>query len=698
MTLEEYNQSLIQTVNADGMISGNGPHAAFEKEITSLMIDAEILPEEITEVYYEGTGKRNRKIRVNGYYEDPADGSFSLFLVDYDEEMRTFTKTAATHGFNQMLHFVEEALHSDLYAEVDPSTPEADLIDRIRELAPKKEITKYKLYILTNAKRSATLKHFDDLSIDGVPAECILWDLERIYNLVAVNIKAPIEIDFKDYTFEGIPSLEASAAFTDDYKSYLCVIPGEVLADIYDTFGSRLLEGNVRSFLTAKRAVNKKIRATILNEPSRFFAYNNGIAATAMDLTFEKRNNGLFLVGAKDFQIINGGQTTASLSNTRFRDKADLEDVYVQMKVTQIGKMDRDAADELVHQISRSSNSQNKVSEADFFATSPFHIEMEKISRRIWAPPQNGSQIETKWFYERARGQYDQEQMRMTKAKQKQFQQMNPKNQRIQKTDLAKYRFSWEEHPNTVSRGAQTNFTEFAKEITAKWDADKTQFNEMYFKESVALAIIFKTLEKMISHAAWYGNSYRANVVTYTMAMFHYLLEKQFKADEFDLMQIWHKQSVPEKLQPILDQIAREVYAYITDESRPITNVTQWCKQEACWTGMKKKINITLPENIMNNYIQNRAELQSEKKEAAKVQKIDSDLEMQEKVISLGLKWAQIATDAKHYRLIATEEESRALQMALKIPYGRIPNSFQCKMLLKILDRLKDEGKTYQKN
>lgn len=695
MTLEEYHESLIQTVTADGMLSGIGPHACFIEEVASLMIDAEILPEEITEVYYEGYGKRNRKVRINGYYEDVADGSMSLFWVDYDEELRRFTKTEAMQGFHQLQYFIEEALYSDLYAEVEPSTPVSDLIDRLRVLMSKGEITKYKFYILTNAKKSNNIKSFDEMNINGVPIECILWDLERIYNLVVTNIKEPIEIDFKDYTFEGIPSLEASAAFTDDYKSYLCIIPGDVLADIYDTYGSRLLEGNVRSFLSAKRAVNKKIRSTILNEPTRFFAYNNGIAATAMDLTFESRNSGLYLIEAKDFQIINGGQTTASLSNTRFKDKADLEDIYVQMKITQIGKMSRDAADELVHQISRYSNSQNKVSEADFFATSPFHIEMERFSRRIWAPAQNGSQIETKWFYERARGQYDQEQMRMTKAKQKQFQQKNPKNQRIQKTDLAKYRFSWEEHPNIVSRGAQTNFTEFAKVITDKWESNKDQFNELYFKESIALAILFKTLESIVSHASWYGNSYRANVVTYTIALFHYLLKKQFKSKDFDLMQIWNKQSISIKLQPILDRIAHAVYEYITDEGRPITNVTQWCKQEACWNGMKKNINIDLPSNIMCDFIQDKEDIRSNRKTASEVQKIDSDLEVQKRVINLGIKWDQIATDAKHYSVILNDKEARALKMALKIQYGKIPQPFQCQMLLKILDRLKEEGKVY---
>lgn len=210
-------------------------------------------------------------------------------------------------------------------------------------------------------------------------------------------------------------------------------------------YGSQLLEGNVRSFLSTKVAVNKKIRETILKCPSMFFAYNNGVSATAMDVQLERTAGGTHIVGARDFQIINGGQTTASLSNTRHKDKADLEGIYVQMKLTEIDESDMDRSTELVRNISRSSNSQNKVTDADFFSTHPFHIRMEQHSRRIFAPAESGAQYETKWFYERAKGQFLQAQMRLTPAKKRQFLLQNPKSKVITKTDFAKVRNTWSE-------------------------------------------------------------------------------------------------------------------------------------------------------------------------------------------------------------------------------------------------------------
>lgn len=317
---------------------------------------------------------------------------------------------------------------------------------------------------------SNRISEIDAREFNNIPVECQIWDIDRIFRVCFSDLgRQDIEIDFKTYTGgKGIPCIEASSANTDDYKSYLCIIPGTALADIYDYYGSQLLEGNVRSFLSTKVAVNKKIRETILRIPQNFFAYNNGVSATAMDLLIESTNEGKFITYARDFQIINGGQTTASLSNARYKDGADLSQIYVQMKLTEVDS-NADKASDLIRNISRSSNSQNKVSDADFFATHPFHIRMEQISRRIFAPASGGAQYETKWFYERARGQYIQAQMHMTKAQKDKFAAQHPKKQVITKTDLAKVRNSWSGIPHIVSKGAQTNFMKFAEIIDESW-------------------------------------------------------------------------------------------------------------------------------------------------------------------------------------------------------------------------------------
>lgn len=287
--------------------------------------------------------------------------------------------------------------------------------------------------------------------ICDIDVEYRIWDMERFYRLFSASEgREEIEIDFNDYLEGGIPCLSANAGDSEDCKSYLCTVPGDVIADLYDQYGSRLLEGNVRSFL-GKRGVNKNIRNTVLNEPERFFVYNNGLAATAVEADVE---NGK-LLRAKDLQIVNGGQTTATLFSARKTSGADLSKVSVLMKLTQVNP---ESAAEIVPLISRSANSQNKVNPADFFSTHEYHIRLEQISRRKFAPAKDGAQHETHWFYERARGQYIQATMNMTKAEERKFAAQNPKDQIITKTDLAKVLNSWKGFPHIVSKGAESNF------------------------------------------------------------------------------------------------------------------------------------------------------------------------------------------------------------------------------------------------
>jgi hypothetical protein len=182
---------------------------------------------------------------------------------------------------------------------------------------------------------------------------------------------------------------------------------------------------------------------------------------------------------------------------------------------------------------------------------------MERFSQRLYARAVGGSQHETKWFYERARGQYLQKQMRMTAGEKKKFLLQNPKNQLITKTDLAKVRNTWKGLPHTVSRGAQTNFAEFARTTSDEWEAsdDGLVFNEKYFQESVALVLIFRYCEIMVTHQPWYSQGYRANIVTYTISLLHMLIQKQFTGKDLDLMNIWTRQNVPDAVSVALTEL-----------------------------------------------------------------------------------------------------------------------------------------------
>ena len=688
MDTQEFKKDFIESIKTAAAVTGEGSCAAFVDNMAEYLIDAEVLSD-FTPSFYTGRAVRS-KFRVDGYVYDEFDNTMNLIIADFDgnDLERTLTNSVAKTDFSQLALFLKTALTTNLYKEIEISTPCADLVDFLR--ANVKRIRKYRFIIFTDADMSSAIKSIDLDNYDDIPVEGQIWDIDRVYRVCCSDTgRQIIEINFEDYCDEGVPCLEANIAADDQYKSYLGVIPGKVLADIYDKFGSKLLEGNVRSFLSTKVAVNKKIRATILNAPTMFFAYNNGISATASSVTVKKTDHGNFITYAEDFQIINGGQTTASISNARYRDKASLDGIYVQMKLTDIEESTQEESDELIRNISRSSNSQNKVSDADFFASHPFHRRMEQISRTLFAPATSGAQYETRWFYERARGQYLQEQMRLSPAKKKQYVLQHPKNQVIKKTDLAKVQNTWRGYPQVVSRGAQTNFGIFAEYIDEEWNNNEQQFNERYFQSTAALLLMFQYLEHQIPKQPWYEGGYRANIIYYSIALFRRLIKQQFPGCDLDLILIWNRQNVPDQVQVALIELAELVCLKITDPGRKVINVTQWCKRNECWESVRG-IQCRLPKELESCLI-TIDEAKAEERKAKKEQKVVNGINAQVEVIKYPVEfWKRLSEFTVNNHLVTPTDVS-ALALACKMP-NKLPNSYQCKRLLDLLDKAIEEG------
>lgn len=688
MDLQDFRKEFLEDVRSTAAAYGEGSSAAFVGIVSNYLVNAEVLPD-FEASFYLGSGLRNRKLRIDGYALDEFDYTMNLIVADYlgDDAERTLTRSEAEQIFQWPLRFVEETFNNKLYDKIEISSSAADLVDILR--TNKERIRKYRILLYTDGLMSGRIESFPVKEFEGVSVEFQIWDVERLYKMfLAESGRESVEINFTQYTANGIPCLDASNFGDNSYRSFLCVIPGSVVADIYDHYGSQLLEGNVRSFLSTKVAVNKKIRETILTSPKMFFAFNNGIAATAVDVVVEEKPEGKFITYVRDFQIINGGQTTASLSSARYKDKANLDGISVQMKLTEINA-EPDEMHNLMQKISKSSNSQNKVSDADFFSTHPFHIRMEQISRRLFAPATGGSQHDTRWFYERARGQYLQTQMRMTKAERNRFLTQNPKHQLITKTDLAKARNTWRGLPHVVSKGAQSNFREFAEWIDNEWQLSEDSFNERFFQESIALYILFKHVEKLVTHQAWYEHGYRANIVTYSIALLVHLLKIQYPTYVLDLQVIWNKQEVPNVLTSQLNKLAKAVLDSITDPSRAVANVTQWCKREACWNRVKV-LNITLDAEIESVLIASGDE-KTEVRRARKDQKIVSGIEAQTRVVNYGSEYWKKVYSFILEKQIPHQTEAEALKIASNMP-AKLPNSIHSQKLLSLLERVIIEG------
>ena len=280
--------------------------------------------------------------------------------------------------------------------------------------------------------------------------------------------------------------------------------------------------------------------------------------------------------------------------------------------------------------------------------------------------------------------------MRMTKAQKDKFTAQNPKSQVITKTDLAKIRNTWAGNPQVVSKGAQTNFMKFAEIVDEQWAKNDAQFNDKYFKDTVALTILFKHTEWVVSHSPWYEQGYRANIVTYSVALLHRLIKAQFPKKDLDMQLIWNRQRVPDVVTNELVRITKYVFDTITDPGRETINVTQWCKRDACWTQVQK-CDISLSEDL-DVVLLDTSETKAAERDAKKDQKLISEVEAQSKVLEYGAAfWKSVEAFVKTRRVSASPDQIKALKYAVKIPL-QFPSAYQSILLLQLLDEAKANG------
>jgi hypothetical protein len=694
MELNEYIEKFTSDVKADADSFQTTLREAFLTNVADRLVEAEVITS--YEVgYFRKTGRQGRKVEIDGYSYEDADGTFNLFVVDdVDDPEKNLTDSL----LDSLIRPAEELVHCgiekkfDNWEESSPGFVAGCDIYRLFHYRENKEIDfdlkKIRIYVLTNKTIGSRFKNKKREDIYEIPVDFSVYDATRLYEMAKVGFeKEPVDIHLDDYGISGVYGIKTTEK-ADEFESFLAAVPGQVLADIYLENGTQVLEGNVRAFLSVRGKVNKGIRKTIIQEPEKFFILNNGITVTSEGIESTQTDNGLLITQINNMQIVNGGQTTASLANTLLKDKADLSKVQVMMKLSVLKS--HEISNELVPEISRASNSQNKIDEADFFSNHPFHIKFQELSQKNLAPAVDGNQYQTEWFYERARGQYTVEQMKLTKGQQKAWQLKHPKNQVIRKTDLAKYIMSYDGYPQYVSKGAQAVMREFSKVIQGPngddglWAKNSSSVNNTYYKEAIAKAIIFKETEKLVSGLEWYKEikAYRANIVTYTIAV----LENYAKSKKmtFDLNKIWNNQQMYEGLRYQCEITSKQIYDFLTRDDRTTLNVTEWAKKEECWK-RAKQLDLRIAPGFESLLVSERVVSRTELKEDT----VDSMSFVVSKDVSV---WEDMKEWGKRFLYLSAIDE-KFIDLAIRIhTQGKIPTDKQFARIVKVYNDMVAKG------
>lgn len=743
---EEYKSEFLESLRADSAISGSDTVDEFLTRTLGMLVDYD----EIQDPQRIGCGDKrcsgNHVMRADGYCFDETDHSLVLAISDFQDSHDTdnLTMSRVDDLYWRMYYFLNEICNGrmeDYFDDSDDILKVARLIrKRMNALADDPEqILKVKLYIITNKdlspdllnqnlletkirktkgqKSVKTTKKIKKSDFEGKPLEINLWSPERFYEKEKSLNNDPIVIDFEtDYHSVGIPCIKGNIGENLGYEAYIAIIPGKLLADIYINHGSKVLEGNVRAFLgtSGSKSVNSGIRRTINNEPNKFFTYNNGIATTAADVETQEIDGQLYITKIVDLQIINGGQTTASLAEAVLKKtNTELDGIFVPMKLTVIDDRETENEegvrfyDQMVQAIAKYANSQNKVTAADLFSNDPFHIWMEKSSKR-WLAPSAKYAIPTGWYYERSRKRYQQELFKIRSVvDQKRFQAKFPKDQLITKEQLGMYLTTMAQRPHIVAKGKNFVIKEFNTIITQEYRANKAVFNEFYFKKCICAAIIYRTVDNYLETnkdsakkqtGFWYkAGGYKLDIVPYSVAKILHSIPKGYTLN-WDY--IWNHQMVSPAFMREIELVTKMTNDFICDSHGII--VTEYCKKEDTWVTFRDTVPYT-PSDRFIDELMPEGLIKEQEESAQKEQKGVDDLKYVMQIIEPGAEyWQKLFVEGVKRGALKYSDQTwlkQAMEFASKgdIPCsssGKVPykTMTMAKTVMEIKERLESLG------
>lgn len=716
---QEYKQEFLDSLRADSAINGSDTQDEFLSCTLGMLEDFD----EVQSPQKVGFGDKRcsgqHVMRIDAYAFDETDHSLELFINDFQDAYETgnLTGSRVDELYWLMYYFLNEVCNGNItkyFDDSDDALKIAALIKRRMNAIgdDPEQILKIRMFILTNKELSTDIlnrnlletkirktkgsktvkstKKIKKADFNGKPLEINIWNLERFYEKEKSFSSDPIVIDFRnDYSCDGIPCIKGNIGENLGYEAYIAIIPGKLLSEIYIEHGSKVLEGNVRAFLgtSGSKSVNSGIRRTINNEPDKFFTYNNGIATTAADVETEEKDGQLYITKIVDLQIINGGQTTASLAEAVLKKtNPELNGIFVPMKLTVIDDRETENEDgvrfydQMVQNIAKYANSQNKVTAADLFSNDPFHIWMEKMSKKIFAPAIHYS-VPTGWYYERSRKRYEQEQFKLkSETDRKRFRAKYPKEQLITKEQLGMYLTTMKEQPNIVAKGKNFVIKEFNTIISQDYKTNKGCFNEFYFKKCICAAIIYRTVDNYLeSHkdsarkptGFWYkAGGYKLDIVPYTIAKIIHSVPAGFT---LDWNYIWNRQDLSPAFMHEIEMVTKMTNDFICDSHGVI--VTEYCKRPETWVSYRDNVRYTPSEKFLSELM---PESITKEQEVAsqKDQKDTNDLNYVTEIIKLGAGYWQRLLEEGTSRAALGYVEQNTLRQAVDFAHkGNIPCS-----------------------
>tara|TARA_X000000368_G_scaffold245029_1_gene193640 strand:+ start:4937 stop:7096 length:2160 start_codon:yes stop_codon:yes gene_type:complete len=648
---------LINSINIGLIDEGKEPSEILLETYGELLVDQGNFEEKPTYTKYD-----DKRQGLDGFTTIDSDISKNnandvhLFKVNYSadsSEITNLTSNKIDTAHNRVKRFFEKCFDDEFVENLPPSNQGREAAQEIREINKVKRTKTVHLHFITNERMSDRLKWKKEKGnsekLENVSFQYHLWDLSWYNNVIESSTGV------EDIAIELEPGIDCILASSKNspLKSYLAVLSGDIVADWFEDYGDRLIEQNVRTYLQARGNVNKGISKTIEEEPGYFLPFNNGLTASCTNIELKEIKGSTKIASIENLQIVNGGQTSGSILRARKEGK-DLSEVYVQLKISVV---EPEAQDDIIPLISEYSNTQNKVSSADFVSNREYQRKIGRIADKVTVVGAATGKQGTKWFYERVRGQYNnQPHIGATPSQKKTWKRLNPANQKLNKTDLAKYYNTFECLPNEVSKGAQKNLMAFTDSFEKKCERNTDFINEEFFRDLIGKTILYRETDKDFLKSPWY-NGFKIQIVNYSLSWLTELLKKEDRIINFN--QIWLDQKTDEDLLKIINRIGRRMSKIIIEEQpgRPSgTGIpSEYAKANYAWENIKKIKIDGVSLLSLKPYTINLSEKNQKEEEAKEEEGAVDDVADSFRVAIIGEGWKELLILAKQEKLFSPQ-------------------------------------------
>lgn len=537
-------------------------------EVIPSMLDAKLVDsEDYNEAYLDD---KHDNLKLNAYTVNASGERLQLFIIDEStidetsdmEELLISQKADYESQFKRVDKTIKKAFNGQLFNSIQDSDKAKVLASKLESAEGFKEFDVIEIFLVsltvTVSNQGKTTQprniYFKEENVNRIykneeqdnKKEVLiikrLIDLNFLFNvMVSRGHREVLTIDFEktfNYSIEAI-----KAAENESFASYLCVLKADVLADLYRQYSSRLLEKNVRSFLDF-RGVNKGIKETIRKEPEKFIAYNNGLTITATNVkTYEKKRK-FYIESLTDFQIVNGGQTTATIYFSK-KDGLDVSNVHVMAKINVAKQTNDKELEKLIDNISKYSNAQSKVSSVDLRSRNPQLIKIKTLSESVLTPSSH------KWFFERSKGEFS-TMLRKAGNNKARVKKEFPTDRKFSKEQMAKYYSAWGSEPYMVKKGGERIFRHFMEQLSPNEEIGviPPTVDRLYYEDIISKIILFRKMEKLHGAGKKAIGQIRSAVIPYSLSIIYEYTDKT--GNKFDMSKIWRNEGLENDLETFL--------------------------------------------------------------------------------------------------------------------------------------------------